>query len=126
MANILIVEDQRDIAEGLSSLLATEGHRVSHVPNGEAALQKLRQGVVPDLLLLDLATPVVDGYEFRRRQLADPSIAHVPVIVLTATTHVRDPQTLKAHAILTKPVDFDVLCEAIDKACLSAGAVSSS
>ena len=116
MAHILIVEDEPDIAEGLASLLQAEGHAVTQAPDGEAALQAMRRGLVPDLIVLDLTMPVMDGYEFRRHQLEDPRFDQVPVIVLTANTRVRDRHALKAHAILTKPVDFGVLCEGINAA----------
>jgi CheY-like chemotaxis protein len=97
---------------------------VTRVADGEAALQGLRAGARPDLVLLDLAMPGMDGYEFRRRQRREPAFSRLPVIVLTATSRVRDRQVLDAHAIFTKPVDFTVLCEAIG-ACLTARAASS-
>jgi len=78
-----VVEDNRDIRELLVELLAGEGYRVSSAEHGEEALSKAKLEP-PDVILLDLMMPVVSGWQFRERQLIEPSIAGVPVIVLSA------------------------------------------
>jgi CheY-like chemotaxis protein len=118
MLQILVIEDEADIAETMVMLLETEGYSASYVANGEAALSRLARSDLPNVILLDLTMPVMNGSDFRRRQLADPRIAPIPVIVLTATPTVGDRDELKAHAILTKPVGVTELLDTIKRAAL--------
>lgn len=68
----------------LAQLLEEHGYCVHVVGNGLEALQALQSGMEPMLILLDLKMPVMDGWEFRRRQVQDPLLAHIPVVVLSA------------------------------------------
>lgn len=115
MPRILVIEDEADIAETMVMLLKTEGYSASYVANGQAALERLAGGDLPNLILLDLTMPVMNGAAFRRHQLADPRIAPIPVIVLTATPTVYDRDELKPHATLTKPVGVTELLNAIER-----------
>ncbi|PYQ78988.1 MAG: response regulator [Acidobacteria bacterium] len=82
---VLIVEDDADLREMMAQLLSLEGFQAAAVANGSEALQYLHNGhIKPDVILLDLMMPVMDGWEFRRKQQADPAFADVPVIVLSA------------------------------------------
>src|SRR6266498_5083823 len=81
---VLIVEDDGDLREMMAQLLTLEGFQAASVANGREALEYLNQGARPHVILLDLMMPVMDGWEFRRRQQADPAVADVPVIVLSA------------------------------------------
>jgi len=94
---VLVVEDNRDIRELLVELLEGEGYRVSSAEHGEEALSKAKLEP-PDVILLDLMMPVMNGWQFRERQRVEPSIAGVPVIVLSA--YVND---LEVAAYLPKP-----------------------
>lgn len=114
MPSILVVEDEPDIAETMVMLLQTEGYSATHVANGQAALDRLSQGDLPQLILLDLTMPVMGGADFRRRQLADPRIARIPVVILTAIPAVRDKDELKVQAMLTKPVGVGELLDTIE------------
>jgi CheY-like chemotaxis protein len=87
---ILIVEDDADLREMMAQLLTLEGFRAETVANGREALDYLQKGDYPDLILLDLMMPVMDGWEFRRRQRAHPEYAQVPVVVLSALDQARD------------------------------------
>ena len=113
---VLIVEDDDDLREMMAQLLALEGFQTAAVANGQEALDYLRQEVAPNLILLDLMMPVMDGWEFRRRQQANPAMAQVPVIVLSALDHVRTAE-VSAEAILKKPLDFDRLLELVRSYC---------
>jgi CheY-like chemotaxis protein len=69
---LLLVEDDADIREALSGLLAMEGFLVIGLPNGREALDWLRKSPRPELILLDLMMPVMDGWQFRVAQKEDP------------------------------------------------------
>jgi CheY-like chemotaxis protein len=113
---VLIVEDDADLRDMMAQLLALEGYRTQTVPNGRAALDYLRQGDFPDVILLDLMMPVMDGWEFRRRQREDPQLARVPVVVLSALDQARAAD-LEGAAFLKKPLDFDRLLELVRQYC---------
>jgi CheY-like chemotaxis protein len=105
MSDILIVDDSDDIAALLLSVLEAEGYSAARVPNGALALSWLEATPeLPRLILLDLRMPVMDGAEFRRRQLADQRISRIPVVVLTGTPADAAPE-LGARTVLVKPVD---------------------
>ena len=114
---VLIVEDDEDLREMMAQLLTLEGFDAATVANGREALDYLRHNsTVPDVILLDLMMPVMDGWEFRRRQKADPDIAPVPVIVLSALDQAR-AANLDATAFLKKPLDFDRLLTLVRTHC---------
>jgi DNA-binding response OmpR family regulator len=83
MTRVLVVEDDRDIAELVRRYLERAGFAVTHVSSGKDALTRLAQGP-PDLLLLDLMLPHVDGIEICRAARANPATAAIPIIMLTA------------------------------------------
>jgi CheY-like chemotaxis protein len=80
---VLIVDDDDDIREVMGDILSLRGHAVVGVPNGRKALEWLEGGGHACLILLDLMMPVMNGWEFRRRQLQSADLASVPVVVLT-------------------------------------------
>ena len=113
---VLIVEDDQDLREMMAQLLTLEGYAAATVANGREALDYLQDARTPDVILLDLMMPVMDGWEFRRRQQADPALAGVPVIVLSAL----DPSRaagVDAVAFLEKPLDFDRLLALVRTYC---------
>jgi CheY-like chemotaxis protein len=116
---VLIVEDDADLREMMAQLLSLEGFRTEAVANGRDALSYLEAGERPDVILLDLMMPVMDGWEFRRRQVQDPSIATVPVVVLSAVDPARASE-LGDTAFLKKPLDFDRLLDLVRRFCASA------
>jgi len=113
---ILIVEDDADLREMMAQLLTLEGFQTTTVANGREALEYLSQHAKPDVILLDLMMPVMDGWEFRRQQASDPSLARVPVIVLSALDQARAAD-VTAVAFLKKPLDFDRLLELVRQYC---------
>jgi len=116
---VLIVEDDADLRDMMAQLLMLEGYRAETASNGRDALHYLENGHRPDVILLDLMMPVMDGWEFRRHQVENPSIASVPVVVLSALdhTHLAD---LGGTAFLKKPLDFDRLLELVRRFCAPA------
>jgi CheY-like chemotaxis protein len=113
---ILMIEDDADFREPIVSALESEGYEVIVATDGKAGLELLQWGVVPHVILLDLLMPVMDGWNFRHHQLADPALAAIPVIVLSA-----DPRASRlagspgVHAVLLKPVHLAVLLESLDR-----------
>jgi CheY-like chemotaxis protein len=115
---VLIVEDDEDLREMMAQLLTLEGFQTATVANGREALEYLHEASTPDVILLDLMMPVMDGWEFRRQQQADPALAPVPVIVLSALDQAR-ASNLEATAFLKKPLDFDRLLSLVRTYCHS-------
>jgi two-component system phosphate regulon response regulator PhoB len=109
--NILVVDDERDILELVHYNLEKEGYRVATVTSGEDALSEARRRT-PDLVVLDLMLPGVDGLDVCRRLKADPKTAAVPIVMLTAKGTEADVVTgleLGAADYVTKPFSPRVL-----------------
>ena len=81
---ILIVEDHVDLREALAQILQDEGYQVETAATGLEALDKLRWGLRPSCVLLDLQMRVMTGWEFRTEQQRDPALATIPVVAMTA------------------------------------------
>jgi CheY-like chemotaxis protein len=113
---ILIVDDDADIREVLTEVLTESGHQVVTAANGLEALQILRRGWLPCLVLLDLMMPVMDGYLFMEERRGDPRLSAIPVAVITAGRQV-DFDRLHDATIVPKPVRLPVLMSVIQKAC---------
>jgi DNA-binding response OmpR family regulator len=113
---VLIVEDDADLREMMAQLLTLEGFAAATASNGREALTYLRTNAAPDVILLDLMMPVMDGWEFRREQQRDREMAGVPVIILSALDQPRGAD-LAGDAFLKKPLDFDRLLELIRRYC---------
>jgi CheY-like chemotaxis protein len=97
---VLVIEDDPDQRELAAELLRLEGFEVATAQDGVDALLFLRSNaVLPDVVLLDLEMPVMDGREFRARQLRDSRAGFVPVVVLSSSS----PQGVDAAAYLNKP-----------------------
>jgi two-component system cell cycle sensor histidine kinase/response regulator CckA len=112
--SLLVVEDDADIREALDGLLSMEGFRVAGCSNGREALDWLRASPKPDIILLDLMMPVMDGWQFRVAQKDDPELATIPVLALSADSTAK-AAAIDAEAYLKKPVDYDTLIATIDR-----------
>ena len=113
---MLIVEDDADLREMMAQLLTLEGYETATVANGREALEYLHSAIAPDVILLDLMMPIMDGWEFHRQLEADPEIPPVPVIVLSALDQAR-AKNIHAAAFLKKPLDFDRLLDLVRTYC---------
>jgi len=123
VGNVLIVEDDPDSREMLTLMLATEGFHTVAAEDGLEALHLLRTvrhraPEIPCLVLLDLKMPRLGGGEFRRAQLGDPTVAGVPVAVMSGATDVDErARALGAVATLTKPIDMEILLQVVKRYC---------
>jgi CheY-like chemotaxis protein len=122
--HILVVEDNAAARDALAALLGAAGYSVACAANGREALDHLRGPHRPFLILLDLSMPVMDGWEFRARQRQSPSLASIPVILLSAEDDLpRLATSLGVASYFPKPVRPDGLLRAIRV--LGAGQTSS-
>ncbi len=123
---ILVVEDDPDQRDGLSELLEEAGYAVAAVGDGARALEYLRNvgdrpSSRPDLILLDIQMPNMNGREFRQKHLTSGSDATIPVVAVTGDPTVKDDAaSLELTALLSKPLNVPTLLEVIARA-LDAG-----
>ena len=105
---ILLVDDEQNARSALRCLLTDEGYEVFEASNGVDALEMLPD-CQPDLILLDLRMPVMDGWEFARRYRLGPG-PHVPIVAFIAALNAQlECADLEATSILPKPFDLDDL-----------------
>jgi CheY-like chemotaxis protein len=115
---ILIVEDAEDLCYAMAELLRQEGYAVSCAHSGREALAHLETAEqLPQLVLLDLMMPDMDGSEFRARQRADPRFSWIPIVLMTAAGDVQATATkLAACACLKKPFkDIATILQVVDR-----------
>ena len=109
--HILVVEDNPDAAESLTMLLELFGHSVRTVSDGMAALAAVR-AKVPDVMLVDIGLPDMDGHEVARRVRSDPELDHIVLVALTGYGREEDKAHAKAAGFahhLVKPVNPEAL-----------------
>lgn len=107
---ILIVEDDTATRDAMALVLQMEGYRVALAENGQEALDYLHHHPPPCVILLDLLTPVMDGWEFRRRQQKDPALAGIPVIVISGAENAKEQAaSFGAAGYILKPIDAEPL-----------------
>jgi CheY-like chemotaxis protein len=113
---VLVVDDDAAIRHVVGELLVDEGYAVREASNGEEALAQLAEWV-PDVIVLDLMMPVMNGWSFRREPF-DRSIAvAVPVVVLSASRRAEATAAEpRAVAIMTKPFDAGALVATVEHA----------
>ncbi len=112
---ILLIDDERDFVEMLSFALKAYGFLVSNAADGSAGITKAK-AELPDLIILDLMMPGMDGYEAARRLKSDKATADIPIIVLTAAVTKeldRKVREVKAADCMTKPCDLDELLKKV-------------
>ncbi len=112
---ILLVEDDSALRDTLADVLSDEGYEVACAANGRDALDRLGEGQLPDLIVLDLVMPVMDGWAFREAQQQRPELARIPMVVLSASSPHDSARirALHAEAVLAKPVGIDRLIGAL-------------
>jgi CheY-like chemotaxis protein len=113
---VLVIEDDPDTQDAICGLLEFSGYRAVGVSNGREALDFLKTHSAPNVIVLDLMMPVMNGWEFRDLQRADESLAKIPVVVISASG---TPQNVVmgtgAVDYVPKPFDPDLLVAAIER-----------
>lgn len=113
---VFIIEDDPDTRDMLARFLEMEGYQVELAANGRQALDQLSNGAPASVIVLDLMMPVMDGWEFRRRQVEDTRLKQIPTIVVSAAGRDRMAQ-ISADAYLSKPLDMDELLQRVSQFC---------
>jgi DNA-binding response OmpR family regulator len=114
---VLIIEDEKLIIVSTQMVLEAAGFRVESATNGEDGIAKARSQT-PDLILLDIMMPGIDGWETLTRLKRDPATAGIPVVIFTAREHARGHQKsseMGAADYFRKPFEPDELIELVEK-----------
>ncbi len=110
--DVLVVEDDADLRQMMAQMLTLEGFDTSTARDGQDALDHLRASrSLPDIILLDMMMPRMDGWQFYREQQADPALRGIRVVVLSAAP--RDRLDVGAAEVIGKPFNYDVLLAAL-------------
>lgn len=113
---ILVVEDDTSIRELLVELLESEGYQVASAINGLEGLKYLQSNNNPDLILIDLMMPVMDGYSFRTEQLKNPDWSKIPTVVMSAEANAKEKmKNFNITAFLSKPVELDTILKTVSR-----------
>ena len=115
---ILVVEDQEDNRQILRDLLSSVGYEMTEAWDGEAGVAAAKEQR-PDLILMDIQLPLMDGYEATRRIKADPELKNIPVIVVTAKAQSIDKilglHIAKVDDYVTKPFGPQELLQSVER-----------
>jgi two-component system, cell cycle response regulator DivK len=114
---VLVVEDYQDAREMYAAYLTFSGYRVAEATNGEEAIQKTLE-LMPDIILMDLALPRMDGWEATRRLKLDERTRHIPIVALTGHAlagHAEGARQAGCDAFVTKPCLPDALVAEIQR-----------
>lgn len=125
-ARVLVVDDEPDLIRILEFGLRAAGYQVEIAADGQEGLKKARE-IRPDIILLDLMLPKLDGYKVCRLLKFDERYRHIPIIILSARTQEGDQALAKemgANRFITKPYEFSEILSHIE-ALLKASSVSS-
>lgn len=121
MLKIMIVDDERDVVELLTFLLEKDGYKVIPAYNGREALEKIglmpsaEPKVTPDLMILDIMMPEIDGYTVQNKMIENEETRSIPIVILTAKGQMRDlfGMATNVAAYIEKPFDPKILREKV-------------
>lgn len=118
---VLVVDDEADLCETLQLILQMHGYVVVTCGDGAEALSRLRGGVRPCLILLDLMMPRMNGVQFREEQVRDPALRAIPVVALSGGGKVESTATALGIEWMRKPVELALLLERVRRFCRGPG-----
>ena len=111
---VMIIDDDDDIVDTVRMILQRQGWEVASAPEGAAALEQLRGGLRPELILLDLMMPGLNGWQFTELLRADPALGNPPIVVLSGAGDVAaKAASVGAVAHLRKPFELSELVEVV-------------
>ena len=117
-AQVMVIDDDLDLRDALCEVLRDAGYLVSSAGNGFDALRMLaEEPSLPDLILIDLMMPIMDGRTFREEQLQSPDLSDIPVIVISAHLDHTVASDLNAAAYLRKPVRLAEVLSSVKTYC---------
>ena len=117
MKKILIVDDEQDIVESLKFVLESTGYNCFTALNGEDGL-KLAKELIPDLIILDVMMPKINGYKISRLLKFDNKYKNIPILMITARSQEEDKligEETGADEYITKPFDLDDVLRLVEK-----------
>ncbi len=115
MARILVIDDDAEFRDAVTTLLVDEGFSVGTATDGADALRQLESPPAPDLVLLDLLMPAVDGREFLARRRERKELANIPVLVMSADVKRREVEWDGVVGVIPKGFDFAKLVWLVKK-----------
>jgi CheY-like chemotaxis protein len=117
---ILVIEDNDDIREAITGVLADEGYETDSAENGREGIEKLRFATSPTLVLVDLMMPSMNGWEFldEQKKITNP-LGHkfVTISAVSATQSMEDPTPLNTDGAIKKPIRLEELWATVTKYC---------
>jgi CheY-like chemotaxis protein len=111
---ILLVEDDADVARGVTDLLEEHGYQVHCATDGAKAIGMLERGIRPSLILLDLMMPGMHGWAVLDKLASSKDLSRIPVVITTAFEHAARP-IRQAVAVLRKPYSRESLLATVEK-----------
>ena len=117
MKNILIVDDEQDIVESLKFVLEAAGYNCYTAIDGEEGL-RLAKEIIPDLIILDVMMPKINGYKISRLLKYDSKYKNIPILMITARSQEEDKligEETGADEYITKPFDLDDVLKQVEK-----------
>jgi len=123
MSKVMVVDDERDVVELITFILSKEGYEVIPAYNGREALEKIgllpynEQPVRPDLMILDIMMPDIDGYTVQSRMLESETARSIPVLILTAKGQMKQLFGMASNVVayIEKPFDPKMLRDKINE-----------
>ena len=116
--HVLVVDDDPDIRSAIADILELRGYQVTAAANGLEALEQLRQGLRPCVILLDLMMPILNGWEFCAEQRRDAALAALPVVVISGDGSTnRKAADLGVTEFLRKPLELAAILEVVGLHC---------
>ncbi len=116
MKTIVVIDDEFGLVDVLAASLSDAGYRVVTATNGVQGLERIAEHA-PDLVLLDFMMPLLDGPGVLRAMAADPTMAGIPVVLMTSMTRAFVESRASGYAaFLRKPFEYGALMDAIDRA----------
>jgi PleD family two-component response regulator len=113
---VLLIEDDIDIAEAIESVFHLENIRYQSMKDGQSALDYLNSvDQNPSLIIMDVMMPLLNGFEFRKKQLSNKKIANIPTIAMSATSDFEKVDAGHFNEFIKKPIDIDQFIDLIKK-----------